>query len=124
MQKIIFIDDDNILENSLKRKLQKIGVLFLYEKNPKKGIRIINEEKPDIIITDIIMPYINGFELIKIIKERPINCKAKIIVLTNYNGSSILKDKKFLRSLGIDKYLLKSNYTLNQLVSEIKKSYL
>ncbi len=64
----------------------------------------------------------NGFELIKILKSKNINCKANIIILTNYGKKDLVVDKKFLESLGINKYLVKSNYTKSEIFTEIENS--
>lgn len=120
--KIIFIDDETSFVNSLRVAFQEDNIKIYHAKNAINGLNIINKERPDLIITDLIMPKTNGFDLIKKIKTQNNFNNTNIIILTNYGNINVTNDKIFLRSLGITKYLIKSNYTNKQLANEIKNA--
>lgn len=69
--KILIVDDDSLNRNFLKNYLTTLGYTPLVAENGKKGLEIIIKEHPDVIILDLNMPEMDGFELLKIIKINP-----------------------------------------------------
>ncbi len=71
MAKILIIEDDITIRNGLQRLLSKEGYAVFFADNGLEGLRLAGEEKPDVIICDIAMPEMNGYEVLAKIKQNP-----------------------------------------------------
>lgn len=120
IQKILLVDDDEVFFGMLKNRLSREGYLVLWARDGFEGIKKARLELPDLIITDIVMPKINGFELIRVLKENPSTQGIDYMIITNYGETRLVYDNEFLETLGIKKYLIKSNHTPIEIVKEIK----
>jgi len=118
--KVLFIEDDESFFGILKPRVQKEGFFVIWARDGEEGIQKACIELPDLIVVDIVMPKLNGFEVIKTLKENALTRNLKFIILSNYGETSLLYDKDFLETLGIKKYLIKSNHTPTQIAKEIK----
>lgn len=118
--KLLFIEDDESFFSILKPRAQKEGFFVLWARNGEEGIEKARVELPDLIVVDIVMPKLNGFEVIRALKENALTRDLKFIILSNYGETALLYDREFLDTLGIKKYLIKSNHTPTQIVKEIK----
>ncbi len=115
--KICLIEDDNSLRFTIREILEKQNVKIIEAENGKVGISVLkNEEiKPDLILLDLMMPVMNGFEFLKVIRETELS-NIPILVLTGADLSE--EEKKFL--LGeTHKILQKSDDTLSIIVNEV-----
>lgn len=117
--KVLMIEDDDSFFNLLCPHLKKAGVVLARAKNGKDGISKAKSEHPKLIITDVIIPKTNGFEVIKNLKENKDTSNIKFIILTNYGETSLVYNEDFLDSLGISKYLIKSNHSPTEIVTEV-----
>ena len=119
MLKLFIADDDKIIRQGLRTMLEKFPERYLVigeAANGRKAISAITELKPDIVITDIKMPVMDGVELIEKLNE--LESKPKIIVLSGYD------DYKYVRSTmkyGAEDYILKpvENKTFFELLDKI-----
>lgn len=115
--KILIIDDDEFLLDmySIKFKEQGFDVEIAYS-----GIDGIEKIKggfsPDIILVDLVMPNMDGFEFLKEIKSENLLKSAKIIILSNLGQESDIK--KGL-SLGADDYIIKAHFTPSEIIKKI-----
>ncbi len=71
MAKILIIEDDKTIRNGLQRLMTSEGYDVHFADNGADGLRLANEQKPDVIICDIAMPEMNGFEVLAKIKQTP-----------------------------------------------------
>ena len=83
-----------------------------------KEIREEKKEKPDLILLDLILPDINGIEVLKEARRYPETKNLKIYALTNYSNPEFNEE---LSKEGIDKILVKAQYSLRELIEIIKK---
>ena len=99
---ILFVDDDKFTRSTFSIILKKITDNLLIAKNGNEGIALYSEFSPDIVISDIQMPGMNGLEMIRKIKE--INPEAKTIITTAFNEVNY-----FIEAIdvGVNGYLLK-----------------
>jgi len=118
--KVLIVDDDDAFFNLLKAKLSK-DCLVIWAKDGEDGISKALEKEPDLIVTDIIMPRANGFEVIKRLKSHQETAHIDFIILSSYGEPRLVYEQKFLDSLGVRKYLIKSNHTATEIAKEIKK---
>lgn len=119
MKKIVIADDDFLVRTYIKQMLpwEKEGFTICGDaKNGKAALDIIEREHPDIILTDICMPVLDGLELIRTLKQKKIN--AHIFVLSCHDDFQYVKEAM---KLGIDDYLLKNNLTPEALLQMLAK---
>ena len=115
--KICIIEDDESLRFTIKEILEKQNVEIIEAENGKVGMSLLqNEEiKPDLILLDLMMPIMNGFEFLKLIRETDLN-SIPILVLT---GADLSDDEKTFLSGEVQRILEKSEDTLSSIVSEV-----
>lgn len=118
MKKILLIEDDPFLIDIYSTKLKESGFEFLVAKDGSEALTLLKKTKPDLVILDIVLPHIDGWQILKEIKDNESLAKAKIIILSNLGQKEEVE--KGLQ-LGATKYLIKSDYTPSEVIQEIKK---
>jgi len=113
--KILIVDDEPLIRDALAFKLTKDGYDVDTAEDGEKAILKIESEEYQIIISDIMMPFISGFELVKILKER--GTDAPVLMLTSLNSETAVL-KAF--DLGADDFMTKP-FSPNELSVRIKK---
>ena len=119
MKKILVVDDEELVVKALTRKLKQENFLTDYAYNGEEALIKISQEKPDLILLDIVMPKLDGISLIKKLKESDETKDIPVIILSNlaYDDNKIQE----LLQTNDTSYLTKVNYSLNELVMYIKK---
>lgn len=117
MQKILVIEDDTFLRELIVQKLLKEGYEIVEAIDGEDGIKKVTEEKPDIILLDIILPGIDGFEVLKKIKEDEKVQDIPVIILSNLGQQDDI-DKGI--KLGAKDYLIKAEFTPGEIVEKVK----
>jgi len=118
--RILVIEDDQFLRDLLKTKLNKEGFSVETAIDGPEGLEKILKEKPDLILLDIILPGIDGFEILKKIRKDVKTDIASMptILLSNLGQEA---DVEKGRALGADDYLIKSNFTIDEIIAKIHK---
>lgn len=116
---ILFIEDESALQKTFGEILKQEGYEMIPALDGEVGLRLAKDKKPDLILLDLILPRIHGFEVLKKLKEDKETKEIPIIVLTNLEGISDV-DKAI--ELGATTYLVKAQYTLEEVVEKIKKA--
>lgn len=119
MRKILFIEDEAALQKTFGDILGQEGYEMVSATDGEEGLRLASSEKPDLILLDLILPKINGFDALKRLKEDKLTKGISVIVLTNLEGTG---DVEKALELGATTYLVKSNYTLEEVLQKIKKA--
>ncbi len=117
-KKILIIEDEELLCNLLKRKLNEEGYQTSVAKDGVEGMKMIKEIKPDLILLDIVMPNKNGFE---VMDEMQTDEKLKhipIIVISN-SGQPVEIDKA--KELGAKDWLIKTEFDPQEVIEKVKK---
>lgn len=117
--KVLVVDDDDAFFNLLNNRLAK-DCLVIWAKDGEEGVSKALEKEPDLIVTDIMMPKANGFEVIRRLKSHQETAHIDFVILSGYGEPRMVYEQKFLDSLGIKKYLIKSNHTPAEIAKEIK----
>jgi len=117
MQKILVIEDDTFLRELIVQKLLKEGYEIVEAVDGEDGIKKVTEEKPDIILLDIILPGIDGFEVLKKIKEDEKVQDIPVIILSNLGQQDDI-DKGI--KLGAKDYLIKAEFTPGEIVEKVR----
>ncbi|HTJ11082.1 MAG TPA: response regulator [Dinghuibacter sp.] len=117
MERILIIDDNDIVQMVLQKILVREGYAVDIATNGKEGLELIDRENYDLIITDLMMPYANGFEIISKIRQHPKGERAKIIII-----SAVTQEHSITEGfqLGADDYL-KKPITGKELVIRVKR---
>ena len=124
MKNILLVEDDPFLIDIYTTKLKDSGFSVEVAKEGEEALRKLNEEKFDLLILDIVLPQIDGWEVLEKIKNEKLKMKneslenLKIIVLSNLGQKEEVE--KGLK-LGATKYLIKAHYTPSEVVEEIKE---
>lgn len=115
---VLIIEDDPILADVAKIKLEKEGFEVRIADTGKAGIQALQEKKPDIVLLDVMLPDIDGFQVMEIIQEQKSSgmFRIPILFLSNF-GSEENKDRAL--SLGAVDYMVKANFTTDEIVKRI-----
>jgi len=114
-KKILIVEDDKDFLSILNIKFSNEGFSVLTAEGGEQGISLAQEEKPDLIISDVLMPGIDGMEMAKKIKES--NDGALIMFLTNIKDTDYTKR---IKALGKIDYLIKAELRINEIVQKVK----
>lgn len=119
VKKILIIEDEKPLARALELKLIHEGFQVEILSSGEEAISLIEKENFSLVVCDLVMPKLDGFELLKIIKEKGI--KIPVIILTNLSQP---EDEKRVRELGVAEFFIKSDTPLSKIVSHIKENIL
>ncbi len=111
--KILLVEDDNNLREIYEARLQAEGYTIVSAPDGEAALVVAKAEKPDLIISDVMMPRISGFEMLDILRNTEELKDIKVIMLTALGQA---EDKTRANSLGADRYLVKSQVTLEDIV--------
>lgn len=109
MAKILLVEDDNNLREIYEARLIAEGYEIVGAKDGEEALAVAVREKPDLIISDIMMPKISGFDMLDILRSTAETKHTKVIMMT---ALSQTEDKNRAERLGADRYLVKSQVTL------------
>ncbi|MEA3399029.1 MAG: response regulator [Patescibacteria group bacterium] len=118
MSKILVIEDDSFLQSLEVNKLTKSGYDLISASDGKEGVEKIKEPDIDLILLDLILPDIDGFDVLKQIRENEDTKETPVIVFSNLSEE---KDVNKATKLGATEFMVKSNFTLDELVEKIQK---
>lgn len=102
--KILVVDDAPFILNIIKYNLEKEGFEIVTAENGKDGLKKALEELPDIVLTDIMMPVMSGYEMIQVLRKSPKTKDLPIAILTAHKSRS---DLKKALNFGISDYITK-----------------
>lgn len=109
MAKIMLVEDDNNLREIYEARLLAEGYEIVSAEDGEQALALAVKEKPDLIISDVMMPKISGFDMLDILRSTPETKNTKVIMMT---ALSQAEDKSRADKLGADRYLVKSQVTL------------
>ena len=114
---ILVIDDDKFFRGLIVQKLVKEGYSVSEAVDGEEGIKKIGEERPDLVLLDLILPSIDGFEVLTRIKENPSLSSTPVIILSNLGQKDDVE--KGLKLGAID-YLIKAHFSPGEIIDKIK----
>ncbi len=115
-KKIMWVEDDSFLSDLIARKLSSQGATLFHAENGEAAGRLLETEKPDLILLDILLPGIDGYEVLKKIKANPTQKNIPVILLSNLGQREEVEKGKLL---GAARFLIKATVTLDEIVEEI-----
>ena len=116
-KKILLVEDDVALTAVYRARLEMEGFDVKEVHNGEEALSAAVEYRPDLILLDVMMPKISGFDVLDILRNTPETMNITVIMLT---ALSQPKDKERAESLGVDDYLVKSQVVISDVVERIK----
>jgi len=116
MPKILLVEDDNNLREIYGARLMAEGFEIISAADGEEALALAVKQKPDLIISDVMMPKISGFDMLDILRTTPDTKQTKVIMMT---ALSQPEDRERGEALGADKYLVKSQVTLEDVVTAV-----
>jgi CheY-like chemotaxis protein len=113
----MLVEDDNNLREIYQARLNSEGYETVTASDGEEALSIVGKEKPDLIILDVMMPKISGFDTLDLLKNSPVTKDIKVIMMT---ALSQAEDRARAQKLGAQNYLVKSQVTLEDIVKAIK----
>jgi len=113
--KVALIEDDHMLSEMYKIKFEKEGFAIVIAVDGVEGLELVQKENPDVILLDVIMPRMDGFQTLQELRTRGV--KSPVILLTNLGQE---EDIKKGRELGATDYFVKSNFTPDAIVAKVR----
>ena len=115
--KILIVDDDDIIRDTYVQIFKQKKAEVISAKDGVDGLDLATKEMPDVILTGIIMPRMDGFQLIKALKENVQTAVIPIAILSHLGRE---EDRKKAEELGIVDFIIQGSVTPNELVDKIK----
>lgn len=117
-KKVLLVEDDKFLSSLLRSRLEREGIRVLYAENGEAALEILRNERPDLILLDIILPKKSGFEVLEEIKQNPLLQNSPVIIISCLGQESDISRGK---ELGAIEYFVKAQTSIDELVRKIKE---
>jgi two-component system response regulator ResD len=117
IKKVLLIEDDEFIRDLYKRQLDMDGFSTYAFLNGNDGLKAALENQYDLILLDIMLPGMNGLDILRNIKQNEASKNTPVIMLTNLGQEAVIKEGYALGAIG---YLIKASFTPDQAVQEIK----
>jgi DNA-binding response OmpR family regulator len=117
MKNILIIEDDEFLRGLINKKLAAEDFNMISAIDGEEGIKKAKEEKPDLILLDLVLPKIDGFEVLSQIKANPSTSAIPVIILSNLSQKEDM-DKGI--KLGATDYVIKAQFTPEEIIEKVK----
>lgn len=116
-KKILLVEDDDSLASVYTMRLEAEGFNVRRVPNGEDALAAAIEYRPDLVLLDVMMPKVSGFDVLDILRNTPETSNAKIVMLTALSQDT---DKQKATSLGADDYLVKSQVVIADVIERIK----
>ncbi len=114
--RVLLAEDDRFLRKAAETALKRQGFTVLPAVDGEEALRMARAETPDIVLLDLIMPKLQGFEVLRSLKADPATAKIPVIILSNLGQES---DVKQAMEAGAAGYFVKANLSLQDLVKRV-----
>lgn len=117
MAKVLIVDDDPFILDMYVLKFKQDGFDVEIATDGKKVLQQVKDTKPDVVLLDVIMPFADGFEVLKQMKNDPSMKDIQVIMLTNLGQK---EDIEKSLALGAADYIIKAHFTPSEVVNKVK----
>ncbi len=117
---ILVIDDDQFITIAYKAGLERAGYLVHTAQDGEEGVKRITEIKPDLVLLDIIMPKMDGFELLQVVKADANLAHIPVVVFTNLGQKS---DQQKAHEYGAIDFFVKANVSLKDVLLRLERLF-
>jgi len=116
-QKILIIEDDRFLRQLISKKIGQEGYDVVEAVDGEEGIKKVETEKPDLILLDLILPGVDGFEVLSRVKKNSNTKHIPVIILSNLGQK---EDVDRGLNLGAEDFLIKAHFTPTEIIIKIR----
>ena len=116
-KRVLIVEDEPLLGNLLKQRFESEGVEAILARDGEEAINVLRTTRPDLVLLDIILPKISGFELLEMMQADPQIEKPPVIITSNL-GQDV--DVARGQSLGAIEYFVKAKVSIEELVDHVK----
>jgi DNA-binding response OmpR family regulator len=119
MTKIVVADDDRMFRKAAETTLRRQGYAVTTASDGEEALQLIRSERPDIIVLDLIMPKLQGFDVLQVLKQDSLTAAIPVIVLSSLTQE---QDKQEALDLGAAAYFNKATFSLGELVKQVEST--
>jgi DNA-binding response OmpR family regulator len=116
-KRVLLVEDDDALAGVYLVRLQAEGFDVKRVANGEEALAAATTFKPDLVLLDVMMPKVSGFDVLDILRNTPETANLKIVMLTALSQDA---DRKRAEELGVDDYLVKSQVVITEVISRIR----
>lgn len=117
MKKIIVVEDETVLQKAMSIELLGAGYTVLTAGNGEAGLELVRKEMPDLLLLDLILPKINGFDVLTALKADEKTKQIPVVILSNLGQN---EDKAKGLALGAADYYIKSSTDLSEITKKVE----
>lgn len=117
-QHILLVEDDGFLASIYAQKLELEGFIVAFATNGEDGLRLAQKDHPDLILLDLLMPKMDGFETLELLKKDSGTSAIPVLVLTNLGQR---EDVERCMKLGASGYVIKAHSLPHETVKRVKE---
>ena len=118
---ILIVEDEETLVKILEEKLVIENFKVISASDGEEGLNLALDKHPDLILLDILMPKVDGLAMLKKLREDSWGAEVQVIILTNISDPAKVSEGMSVGPEGNYEYLIKSNWSLDQIVARIKQ---
>jgi len=118
--KVVLVEDDKFLQKILVTKFAKEGFDVRAASDGEEGLRLIVEDPPNIVLLDLILPKMTGYDVLTEIKANSKISHVPVVVLSNLGQE---EDMTRAKSLGATEFMVKADISINAVVQKVKEVY-
>ena len=115
--KVLIVDDDEFLLEMYALKFKESGFVVEIAKNGEEAVQKAKEVSPDVMLLDVVMPRMDGFDVLRVLRKENIAPRAVVLILTNL-GQKDDFDRGI--KLGATDYIVKAHYTPSEVVKKVQ----
>jgi DNA-binding response OmpR family regulator len=119
-KKVLIVEDDNFVAEVYLAKLSEMGYETVLAQNGEEGLAELKRGKIDLILLDILMPIMNGIEMLEQMKRNEEWKSIPVILLTNIGEKESIQK---VREMGVKNYLIKSHFTPAEVIEKIESVF-
>jgi len=119
-KKILIVEDDNFVAEVYLAKLSEMGYETALAQNGEEGLAELKKGKVDLILLDILMPIMNGIEMLEEVKKNEEWKNIPVILLTNIGEKESIQK---VREMGVKNYLIKSHFTPAEVIEKVESVF-
>lgn len=118
MKKILVVEDEELIGDLLQRKLMQEGYYASVARDGEEALKQIQEDKPDMILLDIVLPRLNGFEVLEELKKDDVFRQIPVIIISNSGQPAEIERAK---ELGVRDWLVKTEFDPREVLEKVQR---